>query len=74
MDLVLVPGLAFTRSGKRLGRGKGYYDAFLSQSCSNNTCCQAVALAFSEQVLEDLPTDERDFTVHRVICNNTISQ
>lgn len=65
LDLVLVPGLAFTAAGKRLGRGRGYYDAFLS-SC-DPTSTATVALAFDQQVLKDLPAGERDFAVGRVI-------
>ena len=69
IDLVLVPGLAFTPSGKRLGRGRGYYDAFLS-SCDRSKT-EIVALAFEQQVLGDLPAGDRDFNVAKVISAKT---
>lgn len=56
LDLVLVPGLAFDRQRRRLGHGRGYYDAYL------NACevfvrehglapTRTIALALSEQIL-----------------------
>lgn len=68
LDLILVPGLAFTAKGDRCGRGKGYYDKFL------NDCAQrqakppvTVALAFSQQILENVPTDSHDHVVDIVL-------
>lgn len=70
LDLILMPGLAFTNSGKRLGRGKGYYDTFLNNHVSQlGRCPVTLALAFHEQVLEDLPTDEHDYTIDVVIAD-----
>lgn len=66
LDLVLVPGLAFDRTGRRLGRGKGYYDRFL-KSLSEHT--RTIGLAFDFQMLETIPADERDMTVHEVMTN-----
>ncbi len=55
-DLVVVPGLAFTPGGERLGYGGGYYDRFLPR-CSR---AQLVALAFAGQMLPSLPTEAHD--------------
>lgn len=61
-DLLVVPGLAFTKNGKRLGRGKGHYDRYLSQHTSH-----AVSLAFSWQLVDDLPTEPHDERIDKVI-------
>ena len=55
--LVLVPGLAFTKKGKRLGRGKGYYDKYLAR-LNKKAGIGGVCLQF--QLVDDLPTDEND--------------
>jgi 5-formyltetrahydrofolate cyclo-ligase len=64
LDLVLVPGLAFDKKGRRLGRGKGYYDRFLSKIAKNSI---AVGLAYDFQVLPFIPTTKYDVDVHKVI-------
>jgi 5-formyltetrahydrofolate cyclo-ligase len=64
VDLVVVPGVGFTKKGKRLGRGKGYYDRFLKKLPS---CTPTIGLAFDFQILPDLPTSKFDVNVKKVI-------
>jgi 5-formyltetrahydrofolate cyclo-ligase len=52
---VVVPGLAFTPGGHRLGYGGGYYDRLL---CRRS--CPAVGLAFESQVVPGLPLHPGD--------------
>lgn len=57
IDLVIVPGLGFTTSGFRIGRGMGFYDRFLAQPDFLGRSC---GLAFEEQVVETLPVLDHD--------------
>ena len=57
IDLIVVPALAFDRSGNRLGRGGGFYDRFLAHSQVTATTC---GLGFAEQFLDELPTESHD--------------
>lgn len=68
LDLLIVPGLAFTSRGHRLGGGKGYYDAYI-QNCSHDPHGRpyTIGLAFKEQILHSIPTDVHDFMVDEVI-------
>ncbi len=61
--LVLMPGLAFTKTGDRMGYGGGFYDRFLSQEPNHPT----VALCYDFQILESLPTEEFDVPVDLVL-------
>jgi 5,10-methenyltetrahydrofolate synthetase len=63
---VLVPGLAFTKTGKRLGRGKAYYDKYL-----NNFQGIKVGLAFHVQLAADIPCEEHDVTMDFIVTNET---
>ena len=65
--IVLVPGLAFTRTGDRLGRGKGFYDRYLA-----NYPGIKIGLAFREQLLEDIPTEAHDVPMDLVACADGI--
>ncbi|MDP3975927.1 MAG: 5-formyltetrahydrofolate cyclo-ligase [bacterium] len=62
IDLVLVPGLAFCQDGRRLGRGVGFYDRFLSQFKGSS-----IGLCFQEQLVSELPWEEHDRKVDFVI-------
>ncbi len=62
LDLVIVPGLAFTAAGVRLGRGGGHYDRFLA-----GVAAPTVGVCFSEQLCAELPSDPHDAAVTRVL-------
>lgn len=57
IDLVIVPGLGFSATGHRIGRGMGFYDRFLAQPEFVGLSC---GLAFEEQVVEQLPVLDHD--------------
>ena len=61
--LVLMPGLAFTKNGQRMGYGGGFYDKFLSDEPNHPT----IALCYDFQMFEDLPTEEFDIPVDCVL-------
>lgn len=62
-DMILVPGLAFTASGDRLGYGAGYYDTFLPQHPEAFT----VAVCFPFQVHAQLPVEPHDHRMAQVV-------
>lgn len=64
IDLVIVPGRAFTKQGIRIGRGLGLYDRFLATLPDN---IPTVSLAFDFQLFLDLPLEEHDRQVSKVI-------
>ena len=61
--LVLMPGVAFTAAGARMGYGGGYYDKFLAQEPQHPT----VALCYDFQMVDALPTEEYDVPVDLVL-------
>lgn len=61
--LVLMPGMAFTEKGDRMGYGGGFYDKFLAREPNHPT----VALCYSFQMVESLPTAEYDIPVDCVL-------
>lgn len=65
IDLMVVPGVAFTRDGKRLGRGKGYYDRYLSQPDFH---APTIGVGYRHQLFEELPTEAHDVSLDAVIC------
>jgi len=65
--ILLVPGLAFTKKGLRLGRGRGFYDRYLAKSN-----CITIGLVFDVQLVESLPCDHHDKTVDFVVTEKHI--
>ncbi|KAK7072715.1 hypothetical protein SK128_023044 [Halocaridina rubra] len=68
LDLILIPGLAFTSQGHRMGRGRGYYDTYLSKcQLYEGKKPKTIALAFKEQVRSHVPTDDSDIVIDMVL-------
>ncbi|WAS92552.1 5-formyltetrahydrofolate cyclo-ligase [Nannocystis punicea] len=63
VDLVLMPGLAFTRTGIRLGYGKGHYDGAMNP-LRNHSRPVRIGLCFSDELVEALPEEPHDVGVH----------
>ena len=57
LDVVVVPGLAFTADGRRLGQGGGHYDRFLPRLRPD---CVTIGAAFAEQLVDDVPSEPHD--------------
>ena len=71
LDIILVPGLAFTRDGKRLGRGGGYYDRLLGRpECR----AKRIAVAFDEQIVEHITVEFHDEHIHQIITESGLIQ
>jgi len=64
LDLVIVPGVAFEKSGNRLGRGKGCYDYFLRKLPKR---IPSIGLAFAFQILPSLPATSEDVGVKKIL-------
>ena len=66
-DLVIVPGVAFDKKGRRIGQGKGYYDRFLEL-----TSAFRLALAFDCQLLENVPSELHDIPMDAILSESGI--
>jgi len=68
-DIVLVPLLAFDRSGHRIGYGAGYYDLTIAQLRANKPIV-AVGIAFAAQEIETVPRTAFDAQLDLVLTEN----
>ena len=62
VDVVLVPTVAITKNGTRLGYGHGYYDRFLSKSDATK-----ISLTYSKQIVKAIPSSEKDIKIDWVV-------
>ncbi len=67
VDLFIVPGIAFDRSGNRIGRGKGYYDKLLV-----GTNAPKIGLAYSFQVLAEVPHTSYDVPMTMIVTEREV--
>ena len=66
VDLFLLPGVGFDRAGRRLGYGRGYYDRLLARAGIGGI---RAGLAFSEQVVPEIPSGAGDVPVHYLVTD-----
>jgi 5-formyltetrahydrofolate cyclo-ligase len=68
-EILVIPGLCFTKGGERLGRGKGFYDKYLATHSSIK-----IGLAFEEQLEEQLATisEAHDAKMNYVVTDQNI--
>ena len=64
IDLIVVPGVAYDRSGNRLGRGKGFYDRLLSRARAIT-----VGVCYDFQLVDSIAVDEHDIPVDFVVAD-----
>lgn len=68
--LILVPGRAFTKSGKRIGRGKGFYDIYFA-GLPQIFDIKKAGVCFSEQLLPELPTTPDDVLMDNIFSGQS---
>lgn len=68
LDLIVVPGVAFTPDGFRVGRGRGYYDRYLAQP---GLRAVKVGVCFAHQLVETLPVEPHDVPMDCVVTERT---
>ncbi len=69
IDFMLVPAVAYNKTGHRLGRGGGYYDRFLAGRATEAFSC---GVAFECQVLEEIPLREHDCGVDALVTEEAV--
>jgi 5-formyltetrahydrofolate cyclo-ligase len=75
LDLMIVPGVAFSIDGRRLGHGMGYYDEFLIDWSQRSSKCErklyTIGLALREQIVDDpLAVAGKDVTLDEIIVSD----
>jgi len=63
IDTAIIPGMAFDLAGHRLGRGRGYYDRFLSRIPH----VYKIGVCYPTQLVEHVPTDEHDIMMDCIV-------
>ena len=67
VDIMLVPGVSFTSDGCRLGRGKGFYDKYMSME---DFRAYKLGVCFLQQLVDVIPVEEHDIRMDEILCRN----
>ena len=65
IDCMLIPTVGVSKSGVRLGYGKGYYDRFLS-----STDAVKISLTYSKQIVKSIPSDSHDIKIDWIVTED----
>lgn len=65
VEMIIVPGLAFSKDGIRLGYGGGYYDQFLTSQANS----LKIGVCYPFQLIEHVPSEDHDVRVDKVVVN-----
>ena len=69
IDMVIVPGVAFSRDGGRMGNGQGYYDRLLQRVRSD---CPLVGLCYECQLFDNLTVGGHDIFMDKVVTERAV--
>lgn len=67
IEVMVVPGVVFTRAGARMGRGRGYYDRYLG--APEAASIYKIGTCFACQLVDELPTEPHDVAMDRVVAH-----
>lgn len=65
IELIIVPAVAYDRSGNRLGRGKGFYDRLLAEARATK-----IGVGYEFQLVDSIPTEPHDVPMDYVITQS----
>lgn len=68
-DVVIVPCVAFTARGERLGQGGGWYDRFLTEVRAD---CRTIGVGFAEQLVDEIPLEAHDVRVDLIVTDDAV--
>ncbi|MFM2171416.1 MAG: hypothetical protein RI957_1645 [Verrucomicrobiota bacterium] len=65
IDVMLCPGVAFDVMGRRLGKGKGFYDRYLSGACGSRP--YRIGVTFASYLFDNIPAEQHDVLMNCII-------
>lgn len=76
IEVAIIPGMSFDNEGHRLGRGKGYYDRFLSKmgkestipNLASHSSLYKIGICFGFQKEKRIPSENHDIVMDEVVC------
>jgi 5-formyltetrahydrofolate cyclo-ligase len=71
LDIVMVPGVGFSRDGARMGNGQGYYDRLLERVRPD---CALVAPCYESQLFDEIIVGPHDVYMDLVVTESAIYQ